>query len=389
MRRQGIVSAALEKLLTKAGYAPRDLVELSASQLGVPPRLRSLYNRLVLGIYEAGNSAPLPLNSASTSTRAQQLILPGTTASVSSDMVSSSTRTAMSSGVKKYLSARANNNINPLPVSEASLESFASWLKINLPKSANAYLSHVRSHSEINLRPCYSQDLQTFAKRLRTSLARSAGSRESDEPLTISLLEQLALAAASPSEILILKMLAFCFFTILRIDEVRCCTRSRRDNGDICVTVSKSKTDQTGKGVSLCFMCCCSYGSWSAPGVAFCPVHALDDKNFKFAQAAPDTDARIAIDTMFEKIGISNNCSQRNRRLYNFHSSRIGGYQCALASGLDRELAKRMGRWSMQWNTCALYEGDAILSCLHTRVMPFWPLRCAAPNIRGGSSQGD
>ena len=54
----------------------------------------------------------------------------------------------------------------------------------------------------------------------------------------------------------------------------------------------------------------------------------------------------MALIFLLDLAGVENPEPGRKRALYGFHSPRIGGTQCALVAGMEREVVRILGRWA-------------------------------------------
>ena len=362
-----INSPSLVLKLQQSGLSVEELLEVSSSQLGLEPKLRPAF-------FEFASWA---LRVRCTSSHVSPSVDPSPSSvialnSLRADMFSPATVRAQRPAIKRYLSLCSECGLRAWPLSERSVELFAASLKAEVPRSANAYLSHVKSRAEAEGHVT-SPGVAGLLARLHKAVARNKGPPESEDPFTLCLLENLVLAAAGRrDELLVCKLVIFAFFVIARFDEVRALSRSSEQNGDLTVNIPKSKTDASALGVRIRFCCCCTEGSF-APGVPICPVHVLSHGDFALVAGFPPHKLRSLLSSILGRAGVTVEVPGRKRRLYGFHSSRVGGYQCALASGLDRDVAKKAGRWKS--DAAAGYERDAILAGLHERRLRRWPLR--------------
>ena len=78
-----------------------------------------------------------------------------------------------------------------------------------------------------------------------------------------------------------------------------------------------------------------------ACGIPIFPVHVLSRGGLAVVADFSPQKLRSRLSSCLARAEVAVGVPGRTRRLYGFHSSRVGGYRRALASGLDRDLLRR------------------------------------------------
>jgi hypothetical protein len=95
------------------------------------------------------------------------------------------------------------------------------------------------------------------------------------------------------------------------------------------ITIPESKTDIIKRGVTMRMRCCCEVeGTQLANGIKLCPVRVFTSENeLEKAGKLSEAGLRKTLHQLLETAGYDSHEEGRDRCLYNFHSSRIGGTQ--------------------------------------------------------------
>ena len=283
--------------------------------------------------------------------------------------LATSTQRTYSAATKRFHTFCIQFNVlNPFPVSEQSLCSFAAYLADQglSPQTIRCYMSAIRNMQiSLGLPDPSSQGSLPMLKRVQAGIRRAHLSKGSPPrirlPITPTILEKIRISldrSENPNKVVLWAISCTAFFGFFRLGELLphsakefrpttdlawgdVAVDDRSNPSMICIHLKKSKCDQFGAGADIIV---------GRTGSTICPVAAIvafialrGDKPGPFF--LDSTGQSIAKDQFIQEIRNILNSLGIPQHQYAGHSFRIGAATSAAQAGVPDSTIQTLGRW--------------------------------------------